>query len=35
MARVTWQRIVVWIIVGGIGLALVVGGLVGIVAKNG
>ncbi|CAN5544796.1 hypothetical protein BH09ACT4_BH09ACT4_21800 [soil metagenome] len=31
----TWQRISIWIIVGGIGLYLVISGLLGVIAKGG
>jgi hypothetical protein len=31
----SWQRIAVWIVVGGVGLYLVITGLVGVIAKGG
>jgi hypothetical protein len=32
---ISWQRIAIWVIVGGIGLYLVITGLVGVIAKGG
>ena len=31
----SWRRIVIWIIVGGVGLYLVISGILGILAKGG
>jgi hypothetical protein len=31
----SWRRIVIWVIVGGVGLYLVVSGVIGIIAKGG
>jgi hypothetical protein len=34
-AKITWQRLSIWIIVGGVGLYLVISGLLGVIAKGG
>jgi len=34
-AVLTWRRVLVWVLVGGLGLFLVITGLVGIIAKGG
>ncbi len=31
---VSWQRVAVWILVGGVGLYLVITGLAGVIAKG-
>lgn len=31
---VSWQRLVIWVIVGGVGLSLVIWGLLGVIAKG-
>ena len=31
----SWRRIVIWVIVGGVGLYLVISGVLGIIAKGG
>jgi hypothetical protein len=31
---VSWQRLVLWLIVGGVGLYLVITGLAGVIAKG-
>jgi hypothetical protein len=31
---VTWQRVAVWIVVGGIGLFLVISGLISMIVKG-
>jgi hypothetical protein len=31
----SWRRIVIWVVVGGVGLYLVISGVVGILAKGG
>ena len=31
----SWRRLVIWIVVGGVGLYLVISGILGIIAKGG
>jgi hypothetical protein len=31
---VSWQRVAVWVVVGGVGLFMVISGLIGMIAKG-